>query len=298
MLNVRELLEGFVDVHIHAGPSLMAREVDAWDMAREAVKGKFRAIVIKDHHLPTIGVTRIIRDHLGDKTLRVFGSLALNNSIGGLNPMAVEVAIGFGAKVVWMPTVSSRNHIEMHRVYSKKYPFPAVEKKLTIPEEPIVCIDANGDLTPEAENVLRVIAKHPDVVLATGHVSRGEVHAIVRRAGSLGINRIMVDHPYFMVEATTEDIKTWHSLGAYIEFTAVTSVPSSKFYCLPASKVAGLIKTLGPERLIFSSDYGQLGNGSPVDGMCAFIQLLLEEGVDRRSIVQILRQNPAQLMGL
>ncbi len=298
MQNVRELLEGFIDVHIHAGPSLMAREVDTWDMAKEAVKGRFSAIVIKDHHLPTIGATRIVRDHLGGESLKVFGSVVLNGSVGGLNPMAVEVAIGFGARVIWMPTVSSRNHIEMHRIYAKKYPFPAMEKKLTVAEEPIVCIDPNGHLTSEVENVLQVIAKYPDVVLATGHLSRQEVDAVVRHGIRLGIKRMMVDHPYFMVEASTEDIETWHSLGAYIEFTAVASVPSSKFYCLPASRVAEVIKTLGPERLIISSDYGQLGNGSPVDGMCGFIELLLAEGVDKNSLVQILRKNPAQLMGL
>ncbi len=298
MQNVRELLEGFVDVHIHAGPSLMAREVDAWDMAKEAVRGKFSAIVIKDHHLPTIGATRIVRDHLGDGHLKVFGSMVLNRSVGGLNAMAVEVAIGFGAKIIWMPTVSSKNHIEMHRIYAKKYPFPAMAKKLSVSEEPIVCIDSNSRLTSEVENVLQVISRYPDVVLATGHLSRQEVDAVVRRGVHLGVKRIMVDHPHFMVEATTEDIQAWHSLGAYIEFTAVASVPSSKFYCLPASKVAGVIKMLGPERLIISSDYGQLGNGSPIDGMCAFIELLLSEGVDKNSIAQILRKNSAELMGL
>jgi hypothetical protein len=298
MRNIVELLEGFVDMHIHAGPSLMAREVDAWDMAREAMKGKFAAIVIKDHHLPTIGATRIVQERLENTNLRIFGSVALNNSVGGLNPRAVEAAIGFGAKVVWMPTVSSRNHIEMHRVYAKKYPFPAVEKKLTIPEEPIVCVDPSGNLTPEADSVLQVIAKHPDVVLATGHGNREEIDAIVHRAVRLGIHRVMVDHPYFMVGATLEDIKRWRSSGAYIEFTAVTSVPASKFYCLAASEVADAIKTLGPEGFILSSDYGQLGNGSPVDGMCAFVELLLAEGVEMRSIIQILRENPNKLLGL
>ncbi len=298
MEHTRELLEGFVDMHIHAGPSLMAREVDAWDMAREAAKGRFAAIVIKDHHLPTIGATRIVQDHLGADGPKVFGSVVLNNSVGGLNPMAVEVAIGFGAKIIWMPTVSSRNHIEMHRVYAKKYPFPSVEKKLTLSERPIECIDSKGDVTPDAEKVLEMVAKYPQVILATGHVGRTEVDAIVRRGIRLGIKRIMVDHPFFMIEATPEDVQRWHSLGAYIEFTAVTSVPSSKFYCVPASKVAKTINTLGPERLIISSDYGQLGNGSPVEGMCAFIELLLAEGVSRESITQILKKNPAQLMGV
>ena len=294
--NVRDLLEGFVDTHIHAGPSLIPREVDAWDMAQEAAKANLAAIVIKDHHVPTVGATRIIQDHLTGVNLRVFGGLALNSSVGGLNPKAVEVAIGLGAKIIWLPTVSSTNHIEKHSGHGVK--FPALKQELMTPEKPLKCIDAEGNLVADAENVLKVVAQHPDVVLATGHGSREEVDAIVRRATGIGMQRVLVNHPHYMVDASLDDMRMWRSLGAYIEFTAVVSVPSSVLYCRPVAEVAELVRNLGPENLILSSDYGQLGNGSAVDGMCTFIELLLSEGVKDKVISQMLSENPRHLLGL
>jgi hypothetical protein len=38
----------------------------------------------------------------------VFGALTLNHSVGGLNPVAVEIAGRSGCKIVWMPTVDAR----------------------------------------------------------------------------------------------------------------------------------------------------------------------------------------------
>ena len=297
MPKAHELLNGFVDVHVHAGPSLMAREVDAWEMAQEAVKGNLAAIVIKDHHLPSVGAVKIVQEHLrGKKKLKVFGSIALNSPVGGLNSKAVEVAIGFGAKVVWMSTVSCKNHVDKHSGHGLK--FPPLKQPLTVQEEPLRYLDPQGNLIPEAIRVLEVMAKYPEVVLATGHGNRDEIDAIIRKAASIGLKRILVDHPYYMIDATLEDMKAWRSLGAYIEFTAVTSVPASKLYCIPMADIAGYIKALGPERLILSSDYGQLGNGSPVDGMAVFVEHLLAEGIEERSIRKMLTENPSQLLNL
>ena len=45
----------------------------------------------------------------GIKT-KVFGSIALNSMVGGLNPSAVDLALAMGAKVVWFPTISAPHH--------------------------------------------------------------------------------------------------------------------------------------------------------------------------------------------
>ncbi len=296
MAKTHELLNGFVDVHVHAGPSLMAREVDAWEMAQEAAKGNFAAIVIKDHHLPTVGAVRIVQDHLSGTKLKVFGSITLNSPVGGLNAKAVEVAIGFGAKVVWLLTVSCKNHVDKQSGHGLI--FPPLKQSLTVREEPLRYLDNQGNLIPEAVRVLEVMAEHPEVVLATGHGSREEIDALIRKGASIGLKRILVDHPLYMVDATLEDMKAWRSLGAYIEFTAVTSVPASKLYCIPMADIAGHMKALGPERLILSSDYGQLGNGSPVDGMAAFVEHLLAEGIEEKAIRKMLTDNPSQLLNL
>ncbi len=295
MKDVHEFIRGFADVHIHAGPSLMDREVDAWEMAQEAVRHHLSAIVIKDHHLPSVGAARIVQKHLAGTKLRVFGGLALNSPVGGLNPKAVEVAVGFGAKIIWMPTVSCKNHLEKHSGHGVK--FPAVKQQLS-PEVPIFLLDPAGRLIPEAEKVLEVMARYPDLVLATGHGNREEVDAVVRRGAQMGLKRILVNHPHYMVDATLEDMKAWQALGAYIEFQAVTSVPSSQFYSVPPSTIAGFIKSLGPRNVVISSDYGQRGNGSPVEGVAAFIELLYREGISEPLLRTMVLENPAALLGL
>jgi hypothetical protein len=297
MVKALELLDRAVDVHIHAGPSLMARQVDAWESAQQAIEANLAAIVIKDHHLPSVGSATTVTTHLrGVKKLKVFGSIVLNSPVGGLNPKAVEVAIGFGAKVVWLTTVSCQNHIDKHSGHGFK--FPPLKQPLTVPEKPLRYLDAHGNLIPEAVRVIEVMAEHPDVVLATGHGNRDEIDAIIRKAASIGLKRILVDHPYYMIEASLEDMKAWRSLGAYIEFTAVTSVPESNLYCIPLVDIAGYIKALGSERLILSSDYGQVGNGRPVDGLAAFAEHLLDQGIEERVLRKMLTENPSQLLNL
>ncbi len=292
----RELSTGFVDTHVHAGPSLMAREVDSWAMANEAVEAGYGAIVIKDHHIPSVGASRIIVDHADLRGLKVFGSIALNGSVGGLNPKAVEAAIGFGAAIVWMPTVSSENHTLKHSGHGLK--FPGLALKQSIPEPMLRLIDDRGTLVPEALRVLEVVAAHPQVILATGHGNRNEVDAIIRGAVSLGIKRIIATHPHYMVDATLEDMLSWSALGAYIELNAVISVPSSKFYCIPMPTVTEIIRRIGPEKIIISSDYGQKGNGSPVAGLVEFVELLLREGIEAAAIERMAKYNPSFLLNL
>ncbi len=40
---------------------------------------------------------------------KVFGAITLNHSVGGLNPVAVELAGRSRCKIVWFPTVDAEN---------------------------------------------------------------------------------------------------------------------------------------------------------------------------------------------
>ena len=189
MAVINDLLEGFVDTHIHAGPDLSPREFESWDLVQHAMEHKFKAVVVKNHYMPSMGFTRVIQDHYPDINILIFGSLVLNNSVGGLNPQAVEKAIHFGAKLFWLPTISASHHHKKHKAagFPKQKPTPRVK------DTPIECLDSNGRLTSSLEEVLSVLADHPDVVLATGHVSPQEVNAVVHRAKELGIQRIIMN---------------------------------------------------------------------------------------------------------
>lgn len=294
--DMKSVLKNFIDTHIHAGPTLTVREFTVWQLVEEAVKGRFAAVVLKDHFIPTVPIARTLQEKLGGMGPQFFGSLALNNTVGGINPKAVEVAIGCGAKVIWMPTISAANHSRKHRTPGTK--FPVLMKKETVAEKPLQVIGADGALTPETVEVLNIMADHPDVVLATGHLGREEVDAVVRRCAQLGVHRVLVTHPHFLVDASRDDMQSWQTLGAYMEFTAVVSLPSSPIYCRPVEDVANLIKTLAVDKIVLSSDLGLKSAGWPISGMSEFLARLEEAGVGNEDLRKMIADNPARLLGL
>ena len=126
-----------IDLHAHAGPSVMPRAVDAAQMLLEAQQDHFSAFVVKDHY--------IAEKYVGDGSCRVFGGIALNNSVGGINLKAVDAAVAMGAKLVWMPTVSALRHKIMHS--GKGVAFPA-SKGMSVAEKPIMYLQEDGSCSP------------------------------------------------------------------------------------------------------------------------------------------------------
>jgi hypothetical protein len=301
MVDVDKLLMGAIDLHVHAGPSAVARELDAAEMMLEAAKVGYRAFVVKDHFFPTMLSAAIVQKHLAEhvgapssNAPLVFGGIALNRSVGGFNIKAVDVANAMGAKIVWMPTVSAENHIRTHKNGLR---FPAAHG-LRVKERPIICDDGAGTLKKQAAEVLEFIADTA-MIIATGHGCVREIDAIVRTAVSYGAKRIVVNHPQYMIGASLEDIARWASLGAYIELNACVYVPQSHFKTVPLEDACVVIETVGPDKVVLVSDYGQKGNGSPVAGLREFVDLLhRQQGISWGSMRKMLSDNPATLLGL
>ena len=105
----------------------------------------------------------------------------MNLTIGGVNPIAVQRYLELGAKIIWMPTIHSRNQIE----YSK------IDDKLQQPG--IRLLDEDGRLKPEVLEVLDLIKEYGAAV-ATGHISIGESIAVCAAARERNIKTILT-HP-------------------------------------------------------------------------------------------------------
>ena len=287
---------GLIDLHVHAGPSVMPRALDGGDMLLEAEAAGYSAFVIKDHYFPTMMSAELVEKHLGRSGCRVFGGLALNNSVGGINLKAVDAACAMGAKIIWMPTVSALRHKEMHQGHGLAFPG---SKGMTVEENSIYYLDETGALKPEVEEVLQYLKDRPEVILATGHGSRQEVDALVRRAAELGIPRILVNHPHYMIGATIEDMAAWSRLGAFIELNATVFVPESRFCTNDIGECRQIIDAVGLEKIVLDSDYGQNKNGSPVVGLKKFIEMLKETcGLDEAAVKQVSEDNPSWLLSL
>ena len=105
-------LAGAIDVHVHSYPDDRPRSIHAIDVAKLARTRGMRAIVLKNHYESTAGTAYLVRQLIPD--IEVFGGIALNRTVGGINPAAVEhmtrVSGGWG-RVVWMPTFDAENQV-------------------------------------------------------------------------------------------------------------------------------------------------------------------------------------------
>ena len=154
---VDRLLDGAVDLHVHPYPSPFPRRMDAAEAAQRAAEAGMRAIVVKSHHHDTAMDVAALREHgISSSGIDVFGGIALNTQVGGLNPHAVNMSLAMGGKIVWFPTIASPKHIEHHREHPQlKFPSLAVD---LIPEEP-VDVWENGSLRREVHEIVEMIAE-------------------------------------------------------------------------------------------------------------------------------------------
>lgn len=113
------------------------------------------------------------------------------------------------------------------------------------------------------------------------------------------MQRILVNHPHYMIGASLEDMVAWSRLGAYIELNAVAFVPDSKFHSNEIEEARNIVAAVGLDKIVADSDYGQNGNGSPVQGLLRFISMLQEAcGLTQEQMEVMTYHNPAWLLGL
>ena len=112
--SIASLLDGLVDMHVHSGPSPFPRRFDHVEAARDGARIGLRARVAKSHHHNTQMDLLAMKDRLADVAADVYGGIALNSTVGGLNVHAVRMCLRMGGKVVWFPTISSGRHLECH----------------------------------------------------------------------------------------------------------------------------------------------------------------------------------------
>ena len=111
---MENVMQGIIDMHIHAAPDVRARKLDDLELMEASVQRGVRAIVLQVHNVPTADraylVNRVAAEKCPDAKFTAFGGLCLNHPVGGLNPDAVETSLKLGAKVIWLPTNTAENH--------------------------------------------------------------------------------------------------------------------------------------------------------------------------------------------
>ena len=288
-------IEGGYDVQVHVAPDVIERRIDDLDLAKEFLAAGLKGFVLKSHYFPTAERAAVVTKAVPG--IQAYGAIVLNHSIGGLNPVAVELAGRSGCRIVWMPTVDAANETAGRPGGpEKKLPFWAkIQLELAatgLNPPPMTVIGDDGALTPPARSCLELIRKH-DMILATGHLGRREILALARAAREIGLRRVIVTHAEFPSQSLTaaEQVEL-ADLGATIEH-CFTTMHTGK---APWAEVIESIRAVGPERCVISTDLGQTINPPVAEGFAMFAQTLLDAGFGAEQIRRMAVTNPAALL--
>jgi Family of unknown function (DUF6282) len=282
---------GVIDMHVHSHPDVFGRNMDDIDVAQLAKAKGMRGILLKNHISETASHAALVMKVVPG--IEVWGGVVLNNAVGGINPNAVEWMhriYGSRGKVVWLPTFESDKHV----------------KTFSSPDAKGIVVAPNGQVTPEMEAVLKIVARE-NLLLATGHVHPEEVVAVVKRGRELGVKNIIVTHAFTNVPGLSmAQAKQVANMGAvlevcFLQFRAGPNAPLPflvHWQQVNAKNVAQLVKDLGAKSLVISSDLGQSANMTHPDGIEVAITEMKREGVSDADIDLMMRKTPARLLGL
>ncbi|NKB33693.1 MAG: hypothetical protein GKR91_11400 [Pseudomonadales bacterium] len=269
-------LTGVIDMHVHAGPDSRPRAMNDWEAVQMAEAAGLRGVLLKNHFTMTADRAALAAQLVPN--LHVFGGIALNRAVGGINPEAVRQMAAFSGgrgKVVWLPTFDSQ--------------FFVTRAGTSDPFEPVM---ENGKPVDGLVDVFAIIAEN-DLVLAMGHSSPEEVLALIPVARAQGVESILITH-VFGQDASREQIRQMAAAGAIMEldWLAAYSDPTVM------DDYVEVIQLLGADSFIISSDFGQEGNPDHATGMRSFIAALRSREISQAQIDTMAKSNPAKLLGL
>src|SRR5579875_2793028 len=293
----RALVAGSYDTHIHVGPDVMRRRIDDVELARRFVDTGLAGFVLKSHYVPTAERAYVVREAVPE--CDAIGALTLNASVGGMNPVAVEIAARLDTRVVWLPTVDSRNQRESRAENpegAKPPMWAAIQDDLReqgMEPPPVDVVDDDGAVPDDTVDVLRLIARH-GLTLATGHLSAREIVAVVEAAVDAGVREVVVTHPEFTSQRL--DVDTQRRLaerGALLERCFTTPYTGKVEW----QQLIDNVRATGPQHSVLSSDLGQPFNPPVEDGLALMAEHLLSAGFTSSEIATMAVRNSRRLMG-
>jgi hypothetical protein len=279
----RELLRGAFDTHIHIDPDVVERRIDDLSLAHRFIELGLAGFVMKSHYTSTAERASVVRAAVPG--IEALGAIVLNRAVGGLNPLAVEIAAREGARIVWLPTVDSANEAhEREAPPGAKVPvWVALQRELLergIAIEPISVLDHDGRVSAQTRDVLGVVAAH-GITLATGHLGRDEIFAVVDAAVQEGVALIVVTHPEFpSQDLSIADQRALVERGVLLERCFTTPHTGKVSW----ERWIGAIRELGPEHSVLSTDLGQIFNPPVEDGLALMVDRLLDAEFDEQEV--------------
>jgi hypothetical protein len=286
---VMDLLEGAIDIHIHSAPDVYTRVLNDIDLARQAKEARMGAILIKNHFTITADRAQIASD---ETDFPVFGGIALNLTVGGLNFHAVDNALKLGAKIVWLPTLHAGAFLE------RKSHLAHLAGELKGAIHGIGVLNNDHSLKEELYPIFDRIAQ-ADATLATGHIGIKEAKVAVREAAKRGVKKIIVTHPLAsFVNYSLEDMREMIELGAMYLEHVYNDTTRQVAHPIKIGDIYEAIRAVGAEHCIMSTDAGQWLNPIPVQQMAIYIKDMVSLGLSEQEIRIMVTDNPARIVGI
>lgn len=272
-----ELLKGAYDLHVHTAPDVVKRKFDDYEFCERLIASEMSGGIIKSHYFDTSARAQLLNKKY--PKLNIGGGIVLNNSVGGLNPYAVEKAAKLGAKIIWMPTMDSYSYEKVKNIPNKNL------------EKYIYILDKDENLKKEIYDILE-IAKENKIFIATGHISSFEGLKLIKEANKFGVKTIIThaDNPNDLY--TVEEQKEAVSLGAMIEHAYFTVFHART----NIEEIARQIREVGHENVFLTTDFGQMNSPYPDEGLLEFAEKLLRQNFTETELRKMIVENPKYII--
>lgn len=274
-------------MHVHSNPDIRHRAYDDFELTEAAVRVGARAIVIKTHQGTTVDRAYLCnryneRVHGGDNDFTMFGGVTMNRQVGGINPAAVESGLKLGAKVIWLPTQSARNHLVKNKADTTN------------------CVEVvkDGKVVPELNSVFQLIKDH-DAVLGTAHVSPEECFRVVEAARDAGVKKIVVTHPeWWLVGMSLEDqVRIVKDYDVILEHCYAQPLGGGKYKSNLEMNLEA-VRACGYEHVMVCTDGGQVENPNWEIALEEYMQYLADHGITESQLYYMTHTIQAGLLGI
>lgn len=281
---MENVMQGIIDMHIHAAPDVRARKLDDLELMEASVQRGVRAIVLKSHNVPTADraylVNRVAAEKYPDVKFTAFGGLCLNRPVGGLNPDAAETSLKLGAKVIWLPTNTAENHYRKNGKDSSTG----------------VVVTRDGKAVDELQDIFALVKQY-NAVLATGHIGAEECFPVVEAARAAGVEKIVITHPEFWVVGMTPEQQADIVRKYDVLLESVYAQPVNGSYKINIPDNIAAMKAIGPEHFVISTDSGQTVNPYWYESYTTYFKAVSEVFTSEQ-VRRMTHDNPAWLLDI
>lgn len=294
--SVDDILSGAIDLHHHGYPEVALASLTRHEDTDELITCRdagMAGLVLKSHMWPTVGRAYLLRKLVPG--IEVFPSITLNTVVGGFNPIAVESAGEQGARVMFMPTWSAANDLEIggFSVHLKNH--LSRIGGLTAGEG-LRVTSADGKVRTEVKECLALAAQYR-MIVCTAHISPRESIALADCAKTYGIHEVVFSHPDARsVRASKEEVRDMLSLGALYEFCVNGFLPGSQR--ISPRQMMEIVAEAGSDHAIITTDYFNEWEPPGAEMLRMLIGTMLAVGMNSEDLQKMVNRNPRRLLGM